>query len=93
MVVVKPTLTPTIKFQTIPTGTIEIVKETEDPDLSAHRVRPVVELTTQQRNVSLAQTQRTDRLPGIHNQKDKTNPNRETLIATRMGLSKLQPKL
>ena len=36
------------------------VKETEGLDLSSHPVRPVVELTTPQRNVTLEQTQRTD---------------------------------
>ena len=46
MVVLKQTLTPTIKFQTIPTRTIQKIRETEDLDLSIQSVRPVVELTT-----------------------------------------------
>ena len=63
MVVLKQTPTPTIKFQTIPTRTIQITKETEALGLFTHPVRPVVELTTPQRNITLEQTQRTDRLP------------------------------
>ena len=89
----KQTLTPAIKFQTIPKRTIQIFKETEDLDLSFHPVRPVVELTTPQRNVTLEQTQQTDRLPGIDHRKDKTKSNRELRKATQMGISKLQPKL
>ena len=57
MVVPKQTLTPTAKFLTIPKRTIQIIKETEDLDLCPHRVRPVVELTTPQRNATLEQTQ------------------------------------
>ena len=75
-VVLKHTLTPTIEAQTIPTRTLQITRETEDLDLSTHPVRPVVELTTPQRNVTLEQTQRTDRLPGIDDRKDKTRPNK-----------------
>ena len=56
MVVPKQTLTPTIKFRTIPKRTIRIIREKEDLDLSSHPVRPVVELTTPQRNVTLEQT-------------------------------------
>ena len=52
--------------------TIQIIKETEDPDLYFHPVRPVVELTTPQRNFTLEQTQRTDLLPGLDDRKDKT---------------------
>ena len=74
MVVLKQTLTPTIKFQTIATRTIQIIKETENLDLSTHPLRPVVELTNPQRNVTLEQTQRTDRLPGINDRKKKPNP-------------------
>ena len=48
---------PNIKFQTIPTPSIQIIKETEYLDLSTQLVRPVVELTTPQRNVTLEQTQ------------------------------------
>ena len=93
MVVLKQTLTPIIKFQTIPTRKIQIIKETEDLDLSTHPVRPVVELTVPKRNGTLEQTQRTDRLPGIDDRKDKTKPNSDMLKATQMGMSKLQPKL
>ena len=93
MVVLKQTLTPIIKFQTIPTRTIQIIKETVNIDLSTHPVRPVVELTFPQRNVTLEQTQRTDRLPEIDDRTDKITPNREMLNATQMGMSKLQPRL
>ena len=65
MVVPKHTLTPTIKFQLIPKLTIQIIKETEDQDLSSHPVRPVVELTTPQRNATLQQTQQKDTFPGF----------------------------
>ena len=93
MVVIKQTLTPTKKFPTIPTQTIQKIKKTEDLDLSTHLVRPVVKLTTPQRNVTLEQMQRTDRLRGTDGRKDKIKPNREMPRATQMGMSKLQPKL
>ena len=93
MVVLKETLTPTIKFQTIPKRTIQTIRETEDLDLSSDPVRPVVQLTFPQRNVTLEQTQQTDRLSGIDDWKDKTKSNREKRTATQMGMSKLQPKL
>ena len=71
-----------------------MIKETEDLDLSSHRVRPVVELTAPQRKISLEQTHRTYRLPGIDDAfPDKTKSNRETLKATQTGASKLQPNL
>ena len=73
--------------------TIQVIKETEDLDLSFHPVRPLVELTTPQRNATLEQTQQTDRLPGIDDRKDKTKSNREMLKATQMEMRKLQPKL
>ena len=92
-VTVKHTLTPTKKFPTIPTQTIQIIKTTEDLDLSTHLVRPVVKLTTPQRNVTSEQTQWTDRLLGIDGRKDKTKSNREMLKATQTGMFKLQPKL
>ena len=69
--------------------TIQIFKETEDLDLSFHPVRRVAEQTTPQRDATLEQTQRADRLPGIDGRKDKTKPNREILKITRMGMSKL----
>ena len=94
MVVPKQTLTPTTKYQTIPKQTIQVIKETEDLGLSSHLVRPVVELTTAQRNATLEQTQQTDRLPGIDDRKDKkTKSNREMHKATQMAMSNLQPKL
>ena len=93
MVVPKQILTPTTRFQTILNRTIQIIEETEDLDLSAHPVRPVVDLTTPQRNFTLEQTQQTDRLPGIDDRKGKTKSNREMSKATQMGMSKLQRKL
>ena len=89
MVVPKQTLTPTIKHQSQTSRTIQIIKGTEDLDLSFHPVRHVAEQTTPQRDATLEQTQRTDRLPGIDGRKDKTKPNREILKITRMGMSKL----
>ena len=77
MVVPKQTLTPATKLQTIPKQKIQIVKETENPDLSSHPVRHVVHLITPQRNVILEQTQRTDRLQKIDDRKDKTKSSRE----------------
>ena len=93
IVVLKQTVTPTIKFQTIRTRTKQIINETEDLDLSSHPVRTVVELTTPQRDVTLEQMQLTDLLLGIDGRKNKTKSNREMLKATQMGISKLQPKL
>ena len=61
--VVKQTLTPTIKFPTKPTQTIQIIKRTEDLRLSTHPLRPVVKLTIPQKTVTLEQTQRTGLLP------------------------------
>ena len=63
MVVPKQTLTPTIKHQSQTRRTKQIIKETEDLDLSFHSVRHVAEQTTPQRDATLEQTQRTDRLP------------------------------
>ena len=88
-VVPKKTLIPTTKNQSQTRRTIEIIKETEKLDLSFHPVRHVPEQTTPQRDATLGQTQRTDRLPGIDGRKDKTKPNREILKITRMGMSKL----
>ena len=65
----------------------------EDLDVSTHPMRPVVELTTPQRNITLQQTQQTDRLPGIDGRKDNAKSNREMFKANQMGMSKLQPKL
>ena len=93
MVVLKQTLTPTIKFRTKPTQTIQIIKETKHLDLSSHPVRSVVELTTPQRNVTLEQMQLTDRLLGIDGRKDESKSNREMVKATQMEMSKLQPRL
>ena len=74
----------------VPRRTIQIIKETEDLDLSFHPVRHVAEPTTPQRDATLEQTQRTDRLLEIDGRKDKTKPNREKLKITRMAMSKLQ---
>ena len=93
MVVLKQILTLRVKFPTTPMRTKRIIRETEDVDMSTHPVGRVVELTTPQRNVTLEQTQRTDRLPGIEGRNDKTNSNREMPKAPQMGMSKLQPKL
>ena len=93
VVVTKQTPTPTIKFQAITRRLIQTIRETEDLNLSSHPVRPVVELTTPQRIITLEQTQQTDRLPGIDNRKDKTKSNREMLKESQMRMSKLQPKL
>ena len=93
MVVLKQTLATITKFQTIPKRKIQIIKETEDQDMSTHPVRRVLELTTPQRNATLEQTQQTDRLPGMDDRKDKTKSNREMPKPTHMRMSKLQPKL
>ena len=77
ILVVKQTLTPTKKFLTIPTQTIQRIKKTEDPDLSTHPVRPVVKLNPPQRNVTLEQTQRTDRFSGTDDSKDRIRSNKE----------------
>ena len=87
----KQTLTTTAKFQTIPKRTKQIIKETEDLDLPSHPVRPVVELTTAQRNATLKQTQQTDRLPAIDDRKDKTKSNREMLKAAQMASPSCSP--
>ena len=92
MVVVIQTLTPTTRLPKIPTQTKQIIKNTEDQDLPTHPVRPVVKLITPQGNVTLEQKQRTDRLPGIDNRKDKTRSNREMIKTTKVGMFKLQPK-
>ena len=63
MVVLIQTPTPTINHQTKLKPKLQIFKETEDLDLSSHPLRPVVELITPQRIVTLEQTQRTDRCP------------------------------
>ena len=93
MKVVKQTLTPTVNFRTISTQTKQIIKETEDLDLSTHLVTHVVELITPQRNVTLERTQRADHFPAIDDRKDKANLNREMLKATHMGIFRLPPKL
>ena len=90
---VKRTLTPTIKFPTLPTQTIQIIKNTEDLDLSIHHVRLVVKLTIPHRISTLEQTQRIDHLPGLDDRKNKTKAHREMLEATKVGIFKLQPKL
>ena len=74
MVVPKRTLTPATKFRTKLKRILQIIKETEDLDLSSHPVRPVVELTTPQRNATLEQTQQTDRLPKKTTARTKPSP-------------------
>ena len=91
--VVKKTVTTIIKFLSIPKQTIQIIKKTEDLGLSAQSVRPVAKLTIPQRNVILEQMQRTDRLLGTDDQKDKIKPNRGMHKATQMAMSKRHPKL
>ena len=94
MEVPKQTLTPTAtKLQTIPKQAIEKIRETEDLDLSSHPVRHVVELTTPQRNATLEQTQRTDRLHEIDDRKDRTKASRIMLKATQTEMSQPQPKI
>ena len=53
------------------------MKETEHLDLSSHPVRPVVEPTTPQKNVTLEQTQRKDRLPKYTTKRTKPSPAKE----------------
>ena len=89
MVVPKQTLTPTTKHNPQTRRTIQIIKETENLDLSFLPVIYVAEQTTPQRDATLEQRQRTDRLPGTDGRKDKTKPNGEILKITRMGMSKL----
>ena len=89
MVVPKQTPTPTTKFQSQTRWTMQIIKETEKLDLFPHPVRHVAEQTTPQRDATLEQMQRTDRLPEIEGRKDKTKPNRRILKITRKGMSKL----
>ena len=93
MVVPKQTPTPTTKHQSQTRRTIQIIKETENLDLFFHTVRHVAEQTTPQRDATLGQMQRIDRLVEIDGRKDKTKPNREILKITRMAMSKLQPNL
>ena len=82
-----------MKFHTIPKRTIQIIRKTENLDLFSYPVRPVVELTTPQTDVTLQQTQQTGLFSAIDDQTDKTKSNREMRKATQMGMSKLQPKL
>ena len=81
----KRTLALTIKHQSEIRRTKQIIKETEDLDLSSHPVTHVAEQTTPERNATLEQMHRTDRLPGIDGRKDKTKPNREMLKTTPMS--------
>ena len=68
-------------------------QKTEDPDFSTNPVRPVVKLTIPQRIVTLEQTQRRDRLPGIDDWKDKTKFDREMLKTTQMPMFQQHPIL
>ena len=63
MVVLKRTLTLAIRFQTIPTGTKQLIRETDDVDMPSHPVIIVVELSTPQGIVTLEQTQLTAASP------------------------------
>ena len=92
-VVVKQTLTPTVKFPTEPTQTIQIIKKRENLELSTHPVRPVEKLTTPQKNVTLERMQQTYRLPGVDDRKDRTKSNREMLKVTQKAMPKLQPNI
>ena len=69
------------------------IKETEYQNLSSHPVRHVVELTTPQRDATLEQMQRIDRLQEIDDRKDRTKASKIMLKTTQMEVSKLQPKL
>ena len=77
----------------MPKATIQIIKETENLDLSFRPVKHVAEQTTPQRDATLEQMQRTDRLPRIDGRKDRTRVSRIMLKITQMEMSKLQPKL
>ena len=57
--------------------------------LFTHPVRPVVKLTIPERNVTFEQMQRTDRLPGRGDRKDRIKSNKEKPKATQMGMFKL----
>ena len=88
------TLTPiTTKLQPLTKETISIIKETEDQNLSSHPVRHVVELTTPQRDATLEQMQRIDRLDEIDDWKDRTKASKIMLKTTQIEMSKLQPEL
>ena len=93
MAMVKQILNPTMKFPITPTQTIQIIKKTEELDLSTHPVRPVVKLTTPRRNITSERMQQTDRLLGTNDRKDKIKSKKEMPKATQMGLSKVQPKI
>ena len=81
-IMVKQALTPTTNILTKPTQTIQIIKKTQELDLSAHTVRPVVYLSNPQRNGTLEQTQRTDRLLGTDDLKVEIKSDREMPKAT-----------
>ena len=77
----------------MPKATIQIIKKTENLDLSFHPVRHVAERTTPQRDVTLEQMQRTDHLHEIDGRKDKTKVSKIMLKITQMEMSRLQLKL
>ena len=56
---------------------IQLIKKTENLDLSNYPVRPVVKQTIPQRNVTLEQTQLLDRLPGTDWGKDRGGSNKK----------------
>ena len=65
---------------------MRILKKTKNLDLSIQLVGPVVKVTIPQRNVILDQSQRTDRLSGTDDRKDKIKSNREMPKATQIGV-------
>ena len=77
ILVVTQTQTPTIKILTIPRPTIQIIKKTENLDLSTHPVRHVKKQSIPQRNVSLDQTQLVERHPGTDAWKDRISPTKK----------------
>ena len=90
----KQTLTSiTTKLQPIPKGTIKILQETKDQNLSSQPVRHVVELTTPQRDAILEEMQRIDRFHEIDDRKDRTTASKRMPQTIQMEMSKLQPKL
>ena len=81
---VKQTLTPTIKFPTIPTRTVQIIKKGGDLDVSTHPVTP-------QRNGTSEQTQRTGRLPKQTTGRAKSSPTEKVSTQLRWQCSSCSP--
>ena len=93
IIMVRQIPTPTTRLPTIPTKTAQIIKKTENLDLSTHRVRPVVKLTIPQNKAILEQIELIDRLPGTDGRKDRLMSNKEIPKTIQMGMFKLQHKL